>query len=496
MIDMKSFILLCLLFGVFGSNAQKWEQFNYPKVSLVIEAEGHEGITKYQELVKEQGYEGIEDWVQHCCLVVANELYYTQEEANAMDVQEIVYKLNDGGALSYKDGASPTIEIGFDLNHLIKFINEYGKDAARDEIYGVLCHEIAHGYQQVPQSAGGYQVGTEFFGFIEGTADLVRLNTGGFNPPRFPKPGGEYNSGYNITAFFYLWISKTFGDTFLKDLNKTAATYEKWSFDKAVRELFGVPAEVLWLQYQQDLNAYPWDNNKDKVMACFSYNKTTILEGERILYTNASMNASSYEWSFEGGEPNLSNENQVAVTYPKKGWYPVRLLVNGDKTSDSYRADDLIHVIGSGDEFCVTQLGAKVTTQHNDSPKGEGPENLIDGNQKSKFLSFQGSAWVQVELHNPVIVNRYELTSANDQPARDPKNWILKGSKDGVHFSKIDVRRYEDFKERGQVKAYTVNPVKAFKYYRLEMENNHTDDFGNDILQLAEWSLFGVIENE
>ncbi|MBI9036056.1 MAG: hypothetical protein JEZ03_16465 [Bacteroidales bacterium] len=259
-------ILLGQLLNCTVSTAQEWANFKYPKVSLIIVAEDYEGISKYQELVKEQGYSGIQDWVQHCCMAVATELYFTEEEANAQQVQEIVYKLNDGGPLSFKEGASPTIEIGFDLNYLVGFIGKYGNDAARDEIYGVLCHEITHGYQKEPNNTGGYQTDTEFYGFIEGTADLVRLKTGGFNPPRFPKTGGDYKSGYNTTAFFYLWITNTFSETFLQDLNKTAETYENWSFDCATRALLGMPAEILWLQYQQDLDAFPWENNMQKTI--------------------------------------------------------------------------------------------------------------------------------------------------------------------------------------------------------------------------------------
>ena len=44
-------------------------------MKLIIEAKGHEGVEKYLELVKKQGYKDIEEWVQHCSEVVASELY-------------------------------------------------------------------------------------------------------------------------------------------------------------------------------------------------------------------------------------------------------------------------------------------------------------------------------------------------------------------------------------------------------------------------------------
>ncbi len=242
--------------------AQNWADFQYPTVTVQIEAEDHAGIQTYQMLIKEQGFTGIEDWVQNCCLAVATELYFTVDEANDQGLREIIYKLNDGGPLSYKDGAVPAIEIGFDLNYLVDFIEKHGNDAARDEIYGVLCHEITHGYQKEPKNAGGYENDTEFFAFIEGSADLVRLKTGGFNPPRFPKTSGSYLSGYNTTTFFYLWIHNTKSQTFIKDLNVTADTCRVWTLNKATNLFLNQSADSLWQQYQKNIENYPWEKSK------------------------------------------------------------------------------------------------------------------------------------------------------------------------------------------------------------------------------------------
>jgi len=261
-------IFTSIILYLFISNAilsgQDWTNFNFPKVTLQVKAKDHKGISTYLELVKEQGYSGIEDWVQHCCLAVAKELYYSDDEANNQQLKEIIYILRDGGPLSYKNGAVPVIEIGFDLNYLVGFIKDHGENAARDEIYGVLCHEITHGYQKEPKNAGVYEADSEFFAFIEGSADVVRLKTGGFNPPRFPKTGGFYTSGYNTTAFFYLWINNTFSQTFVKDLNRTADTCAVWSLDQATKLILDVPADTLWRKYQQDLESYPWENNTEK----------------------------------------------------------------------------------------------------------------------------------------------------------------------------------------------------------------------------------------
>jgi hypothetical protein len=240
------------------SAVDPWDTFAAPKVNLIIEAEGHAGVESYLKLVNSQGYSNIEEWVQNCSKAVAQEFYYTALEANERNVLEITYRLKEGGPLSYKSGAPPSIEVGFDLNYLINFIDKHGLKAASDELYGILCHEISHAYQQEPKNAGDYKLDTEFFAFIEGSADLARLKTGGFNPPRFPKQGGTYLSGYNITAFFYLWITNTMNKNFLRDLNLTAKNMEVWSFDAACRELFNLSADELWENYQLEIDNYPW----------------------------------------------------------------------------------------------------------------------------------------------------------------------------------------------------------------------------------------------
>src|SRR5881227_1783204 len=50
----------------------------------------------------------------------------------------------------------------------------------------------------------------------------------------------------------------------------------------------------------------------------------------------------------------------------------------------------------------------------------------IDGT--SKWLTFTSTGWVRYQLSTPVAVVDYALTSANDAPERDPRDWTLSGS--------------------------------------------------------------------
>lgn len=257
--------LIGLLFGCTtadGTNPDNNTVFRQAKVILVVENPDHAGIQIYTDLIRRRGFDGFEAWIHHFSELVATSLYETAEAANARKVDTISYVLKDSGALSYKAGSPPHIEIGFDLNYLLAFAEKHGTEAASDEVSGILCHELTHAFQAEPKNAGGYEKDTEFFGFIEGLADLVRLQTGGFNPVRYPAAGGTFTQGYTTTAFFYLWIVKRLDPEFIHTLNKTALEWDSWSHDRLFMQLFQKSATELWQQYQHEIDDYPWHETR------------------------------------------------------------------------------------------------------------------------------------------------------------------------------------------------------------------------------------------
>lgn len=57
--------------------------------------------------------------------------------------------------------------------------------------------------------------------------------------------------------------------------------------------------------------------------------------GETITYTNASENATSIAWTFEGGNPSSSTDNVVEVTYATAGNYTATLIAYGENNEQS-----------------------------------------------------------------------------------------------------------------------------------------------------------------
>ena len=158
---------------------------------------------------------------------------------------------------------------------------------------------------------------------------------------------------------------------------------------------------------------------------------------------------------------------------------------------DTCSLKNLIKVIDPFATMDITDLASKVTCQYNDSPSGEGVKNIIDNNSGSKFLTFNSSAWVQIEMEDAFQLDKYTITSANDAPMRDPKDWVLKGSNDGVLFTTIDIRVNENFSDRRQKLEFNLDNSPAFKIYRFNFTNKGVDAYGRNVLQFAEIELIG-----
>ncbi len=136
-------------------------------------------------------------------------------------------------------------------------------------------------------------------------------------------------------------------------------------------------------------------------------------------------------------------------------------------------------------------VSGAATAQFNGSPELENVDALTDKTPDTKFLTFHPQTWVQYAMNRPTVVRRYALTSANDFPGRDPKNWTLQGSKDGAKWDVLDTRNEQNFAARGQKQEYNFPNNIAYSYYRLNVGANH----GDVNTQLADWDVAGVAAN-
>jgi len=116
---------------------------------------------------------------------------------------------------------------------------------------------------------------------------------------------------------------------------------------------------------------------------------------------------------------------------------------------------------------------------------GEGAAELVDGDSNTKWLTFDDHGWVHVRLDEAVRVVRYALTSANDAPERDPRDWEIQGSNDGESWTTIDSRSGQSWEQRFQTREFEIASPQAFSHYRIDISANQS----GGILQLAEWQM-------
>jgi hypothetical protein len=167
----------------------------------------------------------------------------------------------------------------------------------------------------------------------------------------------------------------------------------------------------------------------------------------------------------------------------------------------------------------VTDLtsGGTATAFPNNTPATEGPAGAFDNNAATKGLIFNGAAtpFSDVSAANPVIwtysfagaipqtVQSYTLTSANDSPDRDPRDFFLEGSNDGTAWTTVDTVTGQQFNDqptfgdntittnRFETYIFPVDTPGSFSQYRLRV----IETFGttNDRPQIAEIQLFNTV---
>ncbi|MRG47198.1 T9SS type A sorting domain-containing protein [Chitinophaga sp. SYP-B3965] len=139
--------------------------------------------------------------------------------------------------------------------------------------------------------------------------------------------------------------------------------------------------------------------------------------------------------------------------------------------------------------FDLTDNGGVITGQYpNTSKPTENFTSLIDNNTSTKYyIGGRKALWVQYASTQPGILTRYTLTSGNDLPERDPRNWNLVGSNDGVTWALIDSQINQTFASRKLTRSFSVDSnTIAYRYFRLNVTTNN----GHTGTQFAEWELF------
>jgi hypothetical protein len=129
----------------------------------------------------------------------------------------------------------------------------------------------------------------------------------------------------------------------------------------------------------------------------------------------------------------------------------------------------------------------------NADPWGEGPDKLNDGDLNTKWSVETNTAWIQFEYKEAKTWNKYSLTSGNDAPTRDFKDWTLQGSDDGATWTILDTQTgHPEWATRNSTLDFGFTNLSAYKFYKFDVTANN----GSNVTQLSEIAFSFALEEE
>ena len=96
----------------------------------------------------------------------------------------------------------------------------------------------------------------------------------------------------------------------------------------------------------------------------------------------------------------------------------------------------------------------------------------FDGDEltaSSKWFANASSGWISGDLGATRDVNAYAITSGNDIPNRDPKNWTFQGSDDNSTWVTLDTQTDQSWSGRNQRRTYILAATASYRYYKLSV---------------------------
>lgn len=233
-----------------------------------------------------------------------------------------------------------------------------------------------------------------------------------------------------------------------------------------------------------------------------------------------------YAFAWNLGDGTVVTGREVRHTYTNQGNFPVTLAVAQGRLSGTSQTvitvgtplSASIHAMPAGHAGTMFQFEAvvaggnparspyntpadglgRIFAQGENAP-AEGKARVFDNDPRTKWLDFTTvypntqSSWLEYRYANdwPHVLTRYALTSANDFPGRDPRDWRLLGSPDGTNWITLDVRTNQVFSARFERREFLISEMTACRRYRLQIDTVLQPATAGCV-QLAELELIGT----
>ncbi|MFT3831376.1 MAG: hypothetical protein QM691_16900 [Opitutaceae bacterium] len=217
----------------------------------------------------------------------------------------------------------------------------------------------------------------------------------------------------------------------------------------------------------------------------------SVTEGTSASFSiSATGDSLSYQWYKDGS----ALAGATAATYTiasaattAAGSYTVSVVNSAGSVTSSAATLTVAALASTVTDGSLAELIPSTSTARGQNGTKEGVAMLFDHNAATKWLDFSGTTWVQVTLPAARRLESYSFTSGNDYPVRDPYNWTLKGSNDGVNWTTIEARSAQTFASRKLQRDFVLSATsEAFTYYRFEITCK-----SGTTTQLADLELWG-----
>ena len=145
--------------------------------------------------------------------------------------------------------------------------------------------------------------------------------------------------------------------------------------------------------------------------------------------------------------------------------------------------------LSEGEIIDRTLYGGVITASSENTVSGREKERAFDQARGTSWRLNAAAGWLQFRFPKPYNITKYALVSSNTASTapRDPKNWILYGSNNGINWVQLDSRENEVFYTRGLKRIFEFENAQEYEYYRLDITANNGDA---SMLELTELQLF------
>ena len=296
-------------------------------------------------------------------------------------------------------------------------------------------------------------------------------------------------------------------DSYISQVDAASSTKVSTSANEGVEKLFdgnintkmctlnGFPLRIAWqMEKPIVLKKYTLTTANDS--AAYSY------RNPKVWHLYGSNNGTSWTQIDTVTDSGIEAKNLETYTYEtdvQKSFQYFLIQFEGNGTN--YYGFQLAEISLHGDIADVTdEMGDDLMTyfesvyNEQTTAKGNGneiPANIFDSDITTKLFEFSGNFSIAWKMKQETILYSYSLTTANDNATykgRNPKSWILYGSKDGYNWEKIDVVNESGMEDENyKTYNYAVDKTGSYKYYKMDVKAS----YGNSI-QLSEIALRGA----